>query len=377
MIAFFAALLIGSSSSAPPTKEMVEVAVVANALEGSVSLIDLETLRVAKTLSIIPDGPRPNLLQDPAQFFGQPILERTGGLNYAQDTDVSSDGLTLYVSRGNRGDVAAFDLKSGERLWRRAIAGVRADHMDYDPDGNRLFVSATVYGGDVVDVLDAETGKRLGRIGAGPWPHDVHVHDGAVYVASLGDMLADLDERGAADGAYTIAIADAETFKPVRAIAFEAGVRPFVIAPDAGLIFAQLSNTHDLVARDLATGDFVRRATLPVQEGVTEDDWDFEAPHHGLAMTQDERLLCVAGRASDYAAIVEASSFELVKTIPVGNAPSWAAITPDDRTCVLPNTRSDDVSIIDLDTGEERARIAVGDGPKHVTIAKVARSVLD
>ena len=32
--------------------------------------------------------------------------------NFAQDTDISPDGRTLYVSRGYLGDVAAFDIAS-------------------------------------------------------------------------------------------------------------------------------------------------------------------------------------------------------------------------------------------------------------------------
>src|SRR5918993_282653 len=52
-----------------------------------------------------------------------------GSPNYAQDTDVSPDGRTLYVSRGYLGDVAAFDVASGKQVWRRSLNTTRADHM--------------------------------------------------------------------------------------------------------------------------------------------------------------------------------------------------------------------------------------------------------
>ena len=94
-------------------------------------------------------------------------------------------------------------------------------------------------------------------------------------------------------------------------------------------------------------------------------------------MTADETTLCLAGRASDYAALVATADLSLIKTIPTGDAPSWSAIDSEDRHCVVANTRSDDVSIIDLATQEEAARLPAGRGPKHVTIGQVPVRVLD
>src|SRR6185295_10084433 len=65
-----------------------------------------------------------------------------GSNNAAQDTDVSPDGRTLYVSRGYIGDVAAFDIPSGRLLWQRSLNTGRADHMTLSKDGRSLFVSA-------------------------------------------------------------------------------------------------------------------------------------------------------------------------------------------------------------------------------------------
>ena len=55
-----------------------------------------------------------------------------GRPNYAQDTDVSPDGRTLYVSRGYLGDVAAFDIASGKLLWQRSLEHrTRRSHDDH------------------------------------------------------------------------------------------------------------------------------------------------------------------------------------------------------------------------------------------------------
>src|SRR5688500_6055421 len=117
-----------------------EVVLVANAEGGTVSVVDARTFAVLREIDVLPDGPRAD---DPGQAaLRQPVIEAAGGKNYAQDQDLSPDGRTLYVSRGHRGDVAAFSLATGELLWKAAIPGFRADHMTLSDDGRFLWVSA-------------------------------------------------------------------------------------------------------------------------------------------------------------------------------------------------------------------------------------------
>lgn len=360
-----------------PVGDTVEVAFVANAIAGTISVIDVSSRQVLGTIDAKPDGANVGFFRDPEQWAAQSVIEARAGLNYAQDTDLSRDGTVLFISRGYLADVVAMDIATGDILWRTPIAGVRADHMDISPDGVTLFVSAVIRGGNVVEAFDTATGSKLGAIQAGDWPHDVHVTpDGErVYIASLGDMQLDLEERDALSSSYKVTIASATSFEVLSELSFEAGVRPFQVTEDQTRLYAQLSNAHAIIARDLQTGQLTARIDLPVSEGVTEEDWDFEAPHHGLALTPDESLLCVAGRASDYAAIISTPDFETEETIEVGDAPSWASVSGDGRYCLLPNTRSDDVSIVDLESRREVARLAVGRGPKHITMGRIPATV--
>lgn len=365
-------------SAAEAVGPLREIAFVSNVVAGTVSLVDLGAREVLGELDIKPDGAQVSFFRDPEQSFAQEMIEGSGGLNYAQDTDLSRDGRVLFVSRGHLGDVAAFALESGRLLWRTPVAGVRADHMTRSPDGRRLYVSALVRGGNRVEVLDTRSGRRLGSFATGLWPHDVHTNgDGSrVYAASLGDMQLDTEARGAAANAYEVTVAGAEDLEVLGRHWFDAGIRPFAITSDERRLFAQLSNAHAVIAYDLETREVVARAELPQAEGIGESDWDFEAPHHGLALTPDEAHLCLAGRASDYAAVVATDDLELLATVPVGDAPSWAELDAAGTLCVLANTRSDDVSLVALDTFEEVARLAVGRAPKHVTVGRVPEAVL-
>src|SRR5687767_5952524 len=150
-----------------------EIAVVANAEGGTVALVDVAARGIVGGINVNPAGTR---------------REGPGAPNYAQDTDVSPDGRTLYVSRGYLGDVAAFDIASGQLRWQRSLNTGRADHMTLTPDGRTLFVSALM--DNRVYKLSASIGEIEGHVVTGIYPHDVKVSkDGLrLYNSSLGPL---------------------------------------------------------------------------------------------------------------------------------------------------------------------------------------------
>ena len=366
------------AAAAAPAAEARDVMVVANAEGGTVSLLDARTFRVLRTIDVLPDGPNAEAGEDdPAQaLIGQQIVEAAGGANYAQDVDVAPDGRTLYVSRGHRGDVAAFDLTSGKLLWKVPIPGVRSDHMTISEDGRRLYVSALTE--DEVEVIDTEARAIVASFPTGQWPHDNHLsHDGArLYNGSIGNVVAPSAAREAPPAQpYRLTVVDARTLAPLRSLVFDRGVRPYVITHDEERMYAQLSEFHGVIEYDLRAGRELRRRELPVDAGVTEEDYDFEAPHHGLALTPDERTLCAAGRASDYVALISTATLAPTAIVEVDDAPGWAAITPDGRHCVAANTRADTLSVISIAERREVARVKGGDGPKQIEPAKLPDEV--
>ncbi|MGH2795438.1 MAG: YncE family protein [Actinomycetota bacterium] len=378
VVALFA--LVVAPARAETTRPVVFVA---NAEAGTVALVDAGTHQTLRTIDVIPDGPAPTLEQDPVNAAAYPLVVAAVGENWAQDLDISPDGTVLYVSRGHRGDTAAFDIASGEMIWRTSIGGFRSDHMTISPDGSRLYVSALTQ--NIVQVLDTTSGTVVGSFPTGEWPHDnVFSPDGErVYNGSIGNILVPPEIRDVRPSIapllpppYVLTVADPVTLEVIRTIEFDRGIRPFLLSADGGRMYAQISEFHGVVEFDLADGRPLRTLPLPIADGVTSDDYDFEAPHHGLALSGDGRLMCIAGRASDYVALVSTETMSLVATIPVDDAPGWAETSPDGSSCYVASTRANTVSVVSYETLSLVAEIPTDAGPKYLTSAHVPESVL-
>jgi DNA-binding beta-propeller fold protein YncE len=358
-------LFVGGEAQSPPAS--IEIALVANAEAGSVALVHVAARTIVGAIDV-----------NPARLK----REGPGAPNYAQDTDISPDGRTLYVSRGYVGDVAAFDIGSGRLLWNRPLDTGRADHMTLTSDGRSLFVSALL--DNRVYRIAAATGEITGHLVTGIYPHDNKIsRDGRrLYNTSIGPIASLPRPAGAAPLTETpghpfqLTVAHVDTLEISDRIRLDNAIRPWHFTPDEKGLYAQLANEHAVVAYDLAARKVTRRLELPVKPGVTVADWDFEAPHHGLALTDDGRTLCLAGRASDYAALVRVPDLTLIATVPVGDAPGWAETADDGRVCLIANTRSDDLSLISIPERTEIRRLPIGNGPKHITVARLPRSVI-
>lgn len=402
-----------SSSVTSPTRPdgaMRDIIFVANAEIGTVTAIDSRSFERLRDYDILPDGPNAELGADDAlqALVGQQVVEIAGGVNFAQDLNVSPDGSVLYVSRGHRADVAAFDMASGEMLWKVPISGFRADHMTMSPDGRLLYVSAlaagvvdalaldlpvpvdTVASSGLVEVIDTQRAEVIGSFPTGDWAHDNQLSpDGTrVYNTSIGNLLTPRETRddrpaeldAGLNPPYLITIADAESFEVLDMHRFDRGIRPWVMTADERLLYAQLSCFHGLIEYDLEAREELRRVELPILEaaqGLDCDDIDFEAPHHGLVMSPDEAWLCAAGRVSNYVAMVPRGSFSIEDTVivPVGEGPGWAANDVGGEHCWVPSLDGT-VSAISYATRGEVARIPAGAGAKYTLGARVPENLI-
>ncbi|HEY2357810.1 MAG TPA: hypothetical protein VGH86_10200 [Phenylobacterium sp.] len=360
-----AALLVaGTAMATSPSSR--EIAFVSNGEDGTVSLVDLAARKVVGVLDINPEHAR---------------VDHAGAGNFAQDTEVSRDGRTIYVSRGYLADVAAFDIASGRMLWTTPLHTGRSDHMTVSADGQTIFIAAMT--DNAVYRIAARDGAITGHFATGVWAHDTKFSaDGRrVYNSSIGEIGALGVRNNPAptehpDAPYQLTIADPVSLKVLDRIKLETAFRPWAFAPGEKRIYAELSNQRAVVTYDLGQRKVMQRLELPFPPGQPIADWLLAAPYHGLALTPDGQTLCLAGRESDVAVLVHAPTLSMVSTIKVGTAPGWAEIAEGGRVCLLPNSRSNDLSIVSIADRKEVARIPVGRGPRHVRTADVPEAVL-
>jgi YVTN family beta-propeller protein len=348
-------------------------------------------LRHLARINIIPDiEERMAEIQSDPERLGYFLAIRgligEGHDQFVDDMYSSNDGRLLIVSRPSLRDVIGMDIASGQIVWRFVVDGQRSDHMALSPDGRHVAVSAST--GNVVHILDTETGAEIGRFPSGDSPHEnTYSKDGdRIYHASIGLVYTPLDQPvlDTTKGERYFQVVDARTNAVLSRVDMgqklaEAGhpdmssaVRPMAITPDERFAYLQVSFFHGFVEYDLVSERVTRVINLPnLIPDVPREQYLLDSAHHGIAINSNGKRLCVAGTMSDYVAIVPRAHPARHNLIKAGEKPYWSTTSADGRHCLVSWSGSDTVSVISYAKRKEIARIKVGDHPQRVRNGRV------
>jgi DNA-binding beta-propeller fold protein YncE len=404
LVAIGASLAVACPAAAAPMGNhtaVTPVLFVGNNWDGTADVIkqggtaNAPTFTRVTRLNIIPDinERMVEIMTDPVRlgyFLAIRELVGEGHDQYVDDMFASNDGRLLVVSRPSLADVIGLDLNTGAIAWRFRVDGQRSDHMAMSPDGSRVAVSAST--GNVVHILDTNTGQEVGRFPSGDSPHENNYSaDGQkIYHASIGLVYtpADQPQFDSTKGDRRFQIVDANTNTIIKQLDMgqkleEAGypnmssaVRPMALSPDEAFVYFQVSFFHGFVEYDFAQDRVTRVAHLPNEvPDVPSEQYLLDSAHHGIAMNPEGTRLCVAGTMSDYAAIVERSSFAYT-LIHGGQKPYWSTNSFDGRYCFVSWSGDDKISVISYKRKTEVAQIPVGDHPQRMRIGNVTRAWL-
>ncbi|WP_349926942.1 YncE family protein [Acinetobacter sp. A1-4-2] len=388
-IAFTSLNSHATTSVMPAPANSQQVFFVGNNWDGTVTVIrpsgDFGKIGV---INMVPDRKErlTEIHLNPIKLIAYTYIQSTAGEGNDQLVDdmySTPDGKSVVASRPSFADIVSINIATGKINWRTPIEGFRADHMAVSPDGQRLAVSAS--SGNVVQVLDINTGKELGRFATGDKPHENIFFNGGTKIlnSAIGNVETSMDAawQDFTKGKRLLTIADANTFKVLKTIDFRPAldavgrkdlsnaVRPIVLSNDESKIYAQISFFNGLIEYDLNQNKVTRIGQLPGSSTIPSDRTKYvnDSRHHGLSISADGEKLCVAGTMDDYATIVNRSTLKAGKLIAAGK-PYWATQSPDGKSCVISESAADVVTVIDFATGEKVLSVPVGNHPQRVRI---------
>jgi DNA-binding beta-propeller fold protein YncE len=215
----------------------------------------------------------------------------------------------IYVTTDG-GSMIAFDLKTDKIAWtfkgegenanvkvtRRGAAGDGCCERPYTmPDGKTLLV-ASAYNAWWY-LIDAETGKKLGRIDT---PEAPNSHNVTVTADGKLGAFASLSPAPNAK----VAIVDIPDKKVLRYITFSDAPRPLTMNHDGSLIYVNVNNLDGFEIGDTKTGQMIKRVELPGE--MWKAKWadpnrhffGHGLPSHGIGMTPDESEIWVTDAAN-------------------------------------------------------------------------------
>lgn len=366
---------------------------VGNNWEGTIDVIDAESYNKVGRINGIPDKRQrmTEIVLNPVRlvfFQAVRLFIGEGNDQYVDDMYSTLDGRLLVVSRPSFADVVGIDVATGDIVWRFEVDGYRSDHMALSPDGTQVAVSAST--GNVVHVLDVETGEEVGRFPTGNSPHEnVYSEDGKrIYHASIGHVFTPLDQdlMDFTKGERLFQVVDAESLEIIKRFDLKdkleaAGysdlspaIRPMAHTPDERFFYFQLSFLHGFIEYDMEEDRITRLAELPnLIPDTPREFYINDSAHHGIAMNGDGDTLCVAGTMSDYIAIVDRETFSHEILTGLGEKPYWVTTNEAGDRCYISWSGTDQMSVIDIETASEIVRVDVGDHPQRIREGRVPR----
>jgi hypothetical protein len=396
---------VAAAEGPPKRRDTRQVMFVGNNWDGTADIVDARNFRRLARINIVPDKEERmrEIMRDPERTaFFLAIRQAVGEGNdqFVDDMFTSHDGKFVYVSRPSFADVVGISLKTKGIVWRFQMEGQRSDHMAISPDGKSLLVSDST--GNKVHRLDTLTGRKTGEFESGDSPHENNYSkDGKrVFHASIGRVYTPTDQslpgqlelvRDSSKGARYFQLVDAGSMNILERFdmgqkleeagypEMESAVRPMALSPNERFLYAQISFHHGFIEYDFEQDKVTRVANLPISEeakNTPREEYLLDSAHHGLAMNPRGTKLCVAGTMSDYAAIVQRTTFAHKLFDTIGEKPYWSTNGLGGRTCWVSVSGNDRVVVLDYRRERELARVPVGDHPQRVRLGAVRHTRL-
>ena len=165
-------------------------------------------------------------------------------------------------------------------------------------------------------------------------------------------------------------------------------VRPMAITSNERKAFLQVSFFHGVVSYNLKKEKVKRVTRLPnLVPNLPREQYLLDSAHHGIALSGNDKRLCIAGTMSSYATVVKRRQLRKEsldpKLIQKGEKPYWSTTSENGKYCYVSWSGTDDISIISYRKRQEVDHTPVGEPggnrahPQRIRNGVVLQSFLD
>jgi PQQ-dependent catabolism-associated beta-propeller protein len=288
---------------------------ITNERAGTISVIDAGTNRVVATV---------------------PVGTRVRGMVVSPDQKRLYVAVSHFKGKPNRvpDQVAVIDTAT-LKIVKHIPAGTDPEGIAITPDGRKVAVSNEDAG--TASIVDTRSGKTVAALVVGTEPEGVAISGKTIFVTGETSNTVSVIER----------------LEVVANILVDARPRYAIFTPDGryAYVSAEIGGSISLI--DVAARRVVKRLKLAPVE-------------HPVGMILDGNVLYAATGRGNGVAVIDTTTFRILRRIAVGQRPWHLAISG--RKLYVANGLSNTVSVIDLATDKVVATIPVGDGPWGVAV---------
>jgi YVTN family beta-propeller protein len=308
---------------------------VANSQGDDITIIDLATQKVVKTLKV---GP------------------------IVHGVCAQADGRRAFATIESENSLKVIDTRTNTVTDTIALGG-RPNECAATNDGRYVVVPllAPTNTAAVVDMTEKKVVKSFKTV----HPHNCFTPEGG------SNTIVYCEERDA----FRIHRIDLAKMEVTNEVKVAGDPRPFQITRDEKTLYTALSGLHGFATIDLVN-QTMSQTVLPPMPWMACKVEPPNTPTHGIALTPDAKKLWVTSVSDAGVYVYDIASKKLGKKITVGACPNWISFSADGKYAGISNADTDDTSILDVKAEKEIARIEVGTAPKRVLVIEVPQDQL-